>query len=306
MLGDAAGLACGHLGLLDGIENGGLAVVNMAHNDHNGSAGLQLLGSVLRHVDEALLDGEMDLFFDLCIVFHGNEGGGIEIDGVAKGGHDAVAHQLLDDFGTRLLQAGGKLRHGDLIGDGNLQDGLLGSLLLAQAGKLLRLGIAALGAGCLTAVILILLLDFFLGICVKGALGHQLIDALIVLAQVDVGNAGVHHALLGLLAGNVCLGLLLRGGRRRRGRGFRRGSCCRRINGCRRRSCRRGLLLCRGCGSLRRGRFLAGCRHGCAKILHLVALGQRSEDNIELALLQHLLIVLRRHAELAENLGNLL
>ena len=53
VLGNAAGLARGDLGLADGVEQGGLAVVNVAHNNNDRIARLQLLFLVLVLVEQA-------------------------------------------------------------------------------------------------------------------------------------------------------------------------------------------------------------------------------------------------------------
>ena len=47
VLGDAAGLAGGHVGIADIVQQGGLAVVDVAHDHHHGGAGHQILGLIL-------------------------------------------------------------------------------------------------------------------------------------------------------------------------------------------------------------------------------------------------------------------
>ncbi len=47
VLGDAAGLAGGHVGVADIVQQGGLAVVHVAHDHHDGGAGHQVLVLVL-------------------------------------------------------------------------------------------------------------------------------------------------------------------------------------------------------------------------------------------------------------------
>ena len=46
MLGDAAGLAGNHVGVADGVEQRGLAVIDMAHDGDDRRTRLQVLGLV--------------------------------------------------------------------------------------------------------------------------------------------------------------------------------------------------------------------------------------------------------------------
>ncbi len=66
VLRDAAGLAGGHMGVADRVQQGGLAVVDVAHDHHDGGAGLQLVCVVLVVVEQALLNGDDDLLLDLA------------------------------------------------------------------------------------------------------------------------------------------------------------------------------------------------------------------------------------------------
>ncbi len=47
VLGDAAGLAGRHGGVADGVQQGGLAVVHVAHDHHHGGTGDQILRLIL-------------------------------------------------------------------------------------------------------------------------------------------------------------------------------------------------------------------------------------------------------------------
>ena len=66
MLGDAAGLARGDVRLADIVEQAGLAVVNVAHDDHDRRAGDEVLRLILAVVYEALLDGCL-LYTSRCV-----------------------------------------------------------------------------------------------------------------------------------------------------------------------------------------------------------------------------------------------
>ena len=54
VLGDAAGLAGGHIGVADIVQQGGLAVVDVTHDHHHGGAGSRSSLLILGGVDEAL------------------------------------------------------------------------------------------------------------------------------------------------------------------------------------------------------------------------------------------------------------
>ena len=169
VLGDAAGLAGSHGGVPDGIQQGSLAVVNVAHDHHHGSTGDQILGTVLSGVNELLLDGDNHFLFHLAAKLLGHEGGGIEVDHLAQRGHDAVFHQALDYLCAGLLHAAGQLTHTDLIGDLDLDGGLLSNLKL-QLAHLLGLVLTALVGKDLTALTALVVAELLLA----ALLGHAL------------------------------------------------------------------------------------------------------------------------------------
>ena len=90
VLGDTAGLAAGHMGVADIVQQTGLAVVHMTHDHHHGGTGYQILLVVLVVVDELLLDGDHYLLLHLAAHLLCDDGGGIEVNELAQGGHDAV------------------------------------------------------------------------------------------------------------------------------------------------------------------------------------------------------------------------
>ena len=206
-------------------------MVNVAHDHHHGSTGLQIFGTVLGGVDQLLLDGDDHFVLHLAAHFLGDDGGGVEVDDLAHGGHHAVLHQALDHFRAGFLHAAGQLAHADLIGDLHLEGSLLGNFQL-QAAHLLLLGLAALvGEGHIVVAAVIVAAEFFLALghftgalTGLGAFRHVL-QALVVFIQIHVGGlAGVHD-----------LGLGHAGGHGRRSAG---GSC----------AALGALLLCGGCG----------------------------------------------------------
>ena len=111
VLGDAAGLACGHLGLADRVEERGLAVVDVAHDrDHRRADDEILLGVVEGGLVVDLLAGVDDL--DLLVELAGERGDRLVRERLGQGRHLALLHQLLDDLGARDAEALGDLAHG--------------------------------------------------------------------------------------------------------------------------------------------------------------------------------------------------
>ena len=219
VLGDAAGLAGGHGRIPNGVQKGGFAVIHVAHDHHYRGTGDQVLRLVLGHVDELFLNGDHDFLFHLAAHFLGDEGGGVVVDHLGQGGHDAVFHQGLDHLRAGFLHPAGQLAHGNLVGNLDGQGRFLGDLQL-EAAHLLGLLLPALaGEGNLAplfaagvAELLLVLLPVPASAGSAAALGHVL-KLLVVFVQVDVGGLpGVHH--LGL--GHPGRGLLGLGGRLRR------------------------------------------------------------------------------------------
>ena len=202
VLGNAAGLTGGDGSLPDGIQQRGLAVVNVAHDNHNGSAGLQLVGGVHMIVNDLLLDGDGDFLLHLAAHFRSHKLGGIEVDSLVDGGHDAVLHQQLDDLTGGLLHPGSQLAHGDLLGDLHCQLGLPGNLHL-QAAQLLLLLIAGLIAPELVVLLVLLLAllaaDALLAaLVVLDPLGDQRIHPVVKTGGVHLHGRGIHNAALPL------------------------------------------------------------------------------------------------------------
>ena len=77
------------LGLADRVEQRGLAVVNVTHNDNDRIAGLKLLCLILVLVEQLLLDGNVNFLLDLAAHFLRNDRCGIVVDDLGDGRHDA-------------------------------------------------------------------------------------------------------------------------------------------------------------------------------------------------------------------------
>ena len=295
VLGDAAGLAAGHMGMADIVQQAGLAVVHVAHDHHNGSPGHQVLLVVLVVVDELLLDGDHYLLLHLAAHLLGDDGGGVEVDKLAQRGHNAVFHQALDHLGAGFLHAAGQLAHADLVGDLDGDGGLFDDLQpqAAQPVGLLLLALVALGTAPAAGLAADLFLALGLALVPAGVaaagVGH-ILELFVVLVQVHCrGLPGVHHLGLGhaadglllrlgllcLLAG-LLLGLGLPGGRLLPGR--------------------LRLLLGR-LGGVGVDRLDAG---------DLVVLGQALKDQRQLPIPQNLHMVFGRLGILGQNLRDLL
>ena len=302
VLGDAAGLAAGHVGVADIVQQAGLAVVHVAHDHHHGCPGHQILVLVLMVVDQALLDGDDDLLFDLAAHLLGDDGGGVEVDHLAQGGHHAVLHQALDHLCAGLLHPAGQLAHADLVGDLHGHRGLFDDLQ-PQLPQPVGLLLLALVAGevivpplLIAAELLLALWGLLVPLAAAAGVGH-ILQFLVVLVQIDVGGlAGVHHLPLGH-AGHGLLGLLRLGRAALLGLAalaltlYRRGCVLRRLGG--------GLLrlLLLRLGALGEDHRDAAYR---------VVLGQILKDQAQLPVLQHLHMIFGRFGVLGQDLRDLL
>ena len=202
---DAAGLACGNVGLADGIQNTGLAVVNVAHNANHRGTLHQILLRILFLGEQALLNGHMHFVLDLCVELLCQQRSGIKIDHIVDGVHLAHLHELGNDLAGLLLQAGSQLADGDLVGDHHLQLGVAG-LFQLDALQALELGLALtlleLLALALTALGELLLVALRGGLAaVLGVLGgSQIIVTGIEAVHVHIHSAGIHGDLIVLAA----------------------------------------------------------------------------------------------------------
>ena len=131
VLGDPAVLTAGDIRLAQGVEEGGLAVVDMAHDRHNRGPGLQGLVPVIGP-EEAFLHVGIRHTLDRVTELGGDQLGSIAVDHVVDLQHHALAHQELDN----VHAAGGhpvrQLGDGDHVRDHHLAGGpglLLGTAL---------------------------------------------------------------------------------------------------------------------------------------------------------------------------------
>ena len=314
VLGDTTGLARSHRGFADGVQRGGLAVVDMAHDHNHRGPGLQLLGGIHMVVNDLFLNGDGDFLFHLAAHFGGDKLGGVEVDGLVDTGHNAVLHQALDDLAGGLLHPGSQFANGDFIG--NLHgDGRLAGHLHLKAAHLFLLLVAALVAPEVTLLLLVWLLalaaadTLLTALIVLNPLGDQIIHVGKAVG-VDLHGGGIHHPALPLAF--RLLGLFRLGGRLLLGSGgglglwriLRTGIILGLgLLGCRFRVLVGfGLILCLGfrlgSGGLHREDLLHGA--------DLMGLGHVVEYHIQLLVRHDLGIGLGLLAELSDNLRNLL
>ena len=302
MLGDAAGLAAGHMGIADVVQQAGLAVVHVTHDHHNRGPGHQILSLILMGVNELFLNGDHHFLLHLAAHFLGDNGGGVKVDHLAQGGHNAVFHQALDHLGAGLFHPAGQLAHADLVRDLHGNGGLFNNLQ-PQAAQTVCLLLLALVADKIVVPALFAVAELLLALglllipaAVAAGVGH-ILQLFIVLGKVDVGGlAGVHHLGLGhpahrlgglglrLLLHRLCLG----------GGGALGGFLL-------------GLRLLLG-GRL--GLFLRGGLHALGEnhlyTGHRVVLGQILKDQRKLVVLQHLHVIFGCLCVLRQDLRDLL
>ena len=193
VLGDAARLGGGDVGVADCVEDGGLAVVDVSHNNNNRWALYLLLVLVLAVIKEAVLDGDDNLLLNLRADFHGNQGSGVVVDDVRNRLHLAQHHQAFDNLRRLNLQFQRKLADGDLVRQGDVQ--FLAALTLhLQTFELLHLLVLL---GHEVFLLVVSAADFLLLYAVVP-LGHILrrdvLIAFVVFVQVDIGRAHIDVA----------------------------------------------------------------------------------------------------------------
>ena len=208
VLGNAAGLARRDLRVTDIVEKGGLAVVDVAHDDDDRRTGDELLRRVLMIVKEFFFDRNDDLALYLAAELDGDKFRRIVVDGLVDRRHHAVFQQTLDDLRRRLLHARGEFTDGDFIGDFDDQRRFFRNLQLKPAHLFLLLG-AVLGAEFLRLLLFIFVADLLLAArVVLHALGDKRIDAVVVAVGVDGNGAGIDDAAFALALGLRLFGLL--------------------------------------------------------------------------------------------------
>ena len=113
VLGDAADFAVGDMGAADGVEEAGFAVVDMAEDGDYRGTGIEV-GGVLDAVAAAEGAGFGDRFSHAGAdaIGGGDQGGHFVVDDLVHRDHNAVTHQLLDDFHGSLVDEFGQVLDG--------------------------------------------------------------------------------------------------------------------------------------------------------------------------------------------------
>lgn len=136
MLGDATGFAGDYVGMTDGVEQRGLAVVDMAHDGNDGRARNQF-AIVVGHVEDAEFDVGFRHAPDRMAEFAGDDFGKVGVDDVARLHHLAFLHQVLDDVDGAFGHALRQLLNGDGLGQNHLAGDFLAGFLHLTAAELL-------------------------------------------------------------------------------------------------------------------------------------------------------------------------
>ena len=109
MLGDAAGLAGGDVGMADIVQKGGLAVVDVTHDGDDGRPGLQVFLFILDPgVAQGFLSRLVQLLFQGDAELGAHQGSGIKVELTVDVGNDAQHQELLEDLGSRLADTLGQ------------------------------------------------------------------------------------------------------------------------------------------------------------------------------------------------------
>jgi hypothetical protein len=114
MLGDAASFPGHDIGFADRIEQGRLAVIDMAHDGDDGRA-RNRRAFFVRPVKKTFLDIGFGDAFDRMAQFLGDQLRGIGFDHVGDRRHLALFHQELDDVNRAFGHAVGELLNGDRL-----------------------------------------------------------------------------------------------------------------------------------------------------------------------------------------------
>ena len=189
-------------------------MVNVTHNNNNGTTGLQGLLGILGNVHNSFFNGNNNGTLNLATHFGSNDFSRVKVDSLSNGSEHTELHQFLDDLCGSFLHRCGKLTDSNLLTDSNGDGGLLDFFKLESA-KLISLGFSL---GILrTAIVLRLLLDLLLALIViiaHGVCGCNVLIALVILINVDVGSTGINLANLnGSAVRSLTLLFLLGSGR---------------------------------------------------------------------------------------------
>ena len=189
VLSNTARLSCGYVCISYLIEQRGLTVVDVTHNDNDGCALDELVVAVLGIVKQTILDGDNDLLGRLCADILGYVQRGIKVDILGDVSHNARAHKSLDDLRCGDLESCRKVAYGDGFGDCYLER-LLGHVILLLLAALIR-AYSVLAAVCSvgvsahrTACVLASVARAALLLC-AAVLGYKAVELFIIAREID-------------------------------------------------------------------------------------------------------------------------
>ena len=142
MLGNASRFARHHVGLADGVEQRGLAMVDVTHDGHDRRPRFELLGRV-GIARQAFDHVRIRHAFDLVAHFLGDDLGEIGIDHIVDRMHLALLHQIFNDVDGALGHAVGEFLNGDRFRNDHFAERLFGGHLEALGLLFQALGAAA-------------------------------------------------------------------------------------------------------------------------------------------------------------------
>ena len=287
VLGDTTGFTAGDIRMADGVEQRGLAVVDVAHDRDDGRTRLQILVRIVA-ASEAFLDvGFGNALGRVAEVLH-DQLGRVGVDGVVDLVHRPLLHQEADHVDRLLRHAVGEFLDRDDLGDRHFAHDLVARDLDAGCAARITLALTAQrGERALTLLVVEELVDSELAAlativgdldgCARRALevGAAPLLAIIVVRRFigdrpALGDGGLGSRATGFRCGRTTGTRLRSRGRvygcellRRNGRCLRRtrglgGRCCRRWcgGGCRLARCRLARRSSRGSFASTLGRAL--------------------------------------------------
>ena len=119
VLRNSAGFAAGDIGLANGIEQTGFAVIHVAHDGNNGRARLEaFLGFFLGNFQDHFFFKRDDT--DYAAERFGQSGGGGHIERLVDAGEDASVQQIFEQLFGAHVEFFGELANSDSFGDGDV------------------------------------------------------------------------------------------------------------------------------------------------------------------------------------------
>ena len=221
MLCDSSDLTGLYAAVADVVQNRGLTMVNVSHDDNDWRPGLHILFRVLSgiifHNVQPLLNGDMYLTLDFSAEFFGDKRCCIKINEFRNGSHNAKRHEFFDDCCRGDFQTGSQFADRDLIRNLYLELSVSCFFKLEPL-KLLRFSLLllilllsfALTVHELLAVALHIVLSAaaLVLIAIAVLLGRHNIELFVVFAEIDFRCTGIYNALLTLLHDYACRSLL--------------------------------------------------------------------------------------------------